>query len=97
MSSTEQRNVEGITHHQEWASYEKLLNNLIFKIYKGILQDEDVKSARKLIQMMTALKRFPKSLSAQYGKSQEIEATEKQNSVQAGKGWANEETGEIQI
>ena len=53
--------IVALTYKQEWKSYEKMLNNLIFRFYRQILVDEDVKAGKKLIYFATALKNIPKS------------------------------------
>jgi hypothetical protein len=57
----DKRNIVSLTYKPEWKSYEKMINNLIFRNYRQILVDEDVKSAKKLIYFATSLKNLPKS------------------------------------
>ena len=61
LSAIDKDRIVGLTYKQEWESYEKLLNNLIFRFYRQILVDEDVKTGKKLIYFVTALKNLPKS------------------------------------
>lgn len=62
MTDSDKRAIVSLAYRPEWAAYEKLLNNLIFRNYRQILIDEDIKAARKLIFFATALKNTPKSL-----------------------------------
>jgi hypothetical protein len=50
-----------LTYKTEWVAYEKMINNLIFRSYRQILVDEDIKGGKKLIYFATALKNLPKS------------------------------------
>jgi excinuclease UvrABC ATPase subunit len=61
LTKVDKQNILALTYKKEWASYEKMLNNLIFRNYRQILVDEDIKSAKKLIYFLTAQKNIPKS------------------------------------
>lgn len=61
LTEFDKRAIAGLTYKPEWSSYEKLLNGLIFRSYRQILVDEDIKGAKKLIFFATALKNIPKS------------------------------------
>ena len=61
LSKFDKQAIAGLTYKPEWQVYEKFLNNLIFRSYRQILVDEDIKGAKKLIYFATALKNIPKS------------------------------------
>jgi len=61
LSEFDRNMIGSLTYQEGWASYDKLLNGLIFRAYRQILVDDDIKSAKKLIYFVTALKNIPKS------------------------------------
>jgi hypothetical protein len=84
MSELDKNRVVSLTYKQEWASYEKLLNNLIFRNYRQILVDEDIKSAKKLIYFATALKNLPKSFKNETNSEENTDKLEDKDSESFG-------------
>jgi hypothetical protein len=61
-----------------------MVNNLIFRIYRQILVDEDVKGGKKLIYFATALKNLPKSFANEKNAISNKEQLEAQGVADAG-------------
>lgn len=53
-------NLQKIMSMPEYGSLESLYKNISLKIYKSILESEDVKTAKRLVEFITAIRNTPK-------------------------------------
>lgn len=83
LSQADKNNISALTKHPEWSSFEKMMRNQVFKIYKDVLIDEDVSGARKFVTFASSIYKLPKL------NSHGVSFNQEENSTNQRGGWDN--------
>lgn len=59
LTGAQKLNIQKLIMQPEWSSLHELYNNIIYKFYKNILEDDDVKTAKRIIMFLSYLQKLP--------------------------------------
>ena len=91
LSVADKNNITALAKDPKWASFEKLMRNQVFKVYKDVLVDEDIKGAQKFVNFAASIYKLPKLNS--YGS---IQIDQEKNQPNQTDGWQHSD-GSIEL
>jgi hypothetical protein len=62
LTSAEKLDIQKLIQMAEWSSLHRFYNNIIYKLYKQFLEDDDIKTGKRMIMFISAIRQRPLSL-----------------------------------